>query len=491
MKFALKYIQDYGVESLIADPSDLIEWKQRRAEDYLTKIDFSEIEADIIAALYEYRFIAADTLISAINKETSDVARSLRRLEEYCCIERRGAYYYISAPIREAIRRDKRFTRAPKWFASLNTIICQIADEYKNDEAVRIPVLESAVIAAAALGDRAPSYLSALILPSHLLRIARDCYDRKRWRDCLDFCKRAFLLQRRMTTEGQIELLRLWGLSAIRLSEQNELHFVNLELAKHASRVAERVSHFLKGFDARVRGYLDEAEKRFTLAWRISPNNQHVNRELASLYCKQRRYTEAEAHARSAYKLAPTNPFLIDILLETIIGKQSQGLEVDHEERTELFRELRKYGDAPGSAHYQIRTAQHLVKQKDYPEALKCLAQAIARTDNLLTPYFLRADVYLAMGSVGEAEKDLKRINQLLQEAGGYSEGEEAQLHELEVRVLIEKKQYQAAKDKITLSAFLPANVAKRLSKQLARTIGFEPAAATPLLRTWAKNYKD
>ena len=56
-KLALSAIKNYGLESFIADPSYLIAWKRRRAEDFLSRIDFIDVEADIMALLYDYRFL--------------------------------------------------------------------------------------------------------------------------------------------------------------------------------------------------------------------------------------------------------------------------------------------------------------------------------------------------------------------------------------------------------------------------------------------------
>jgi hypothetical protein len=37
VRFAIKYIETYGISSILYDPSELIEWKRRRAEDFLAR----------------------------------------------------------------------------------------------------------------------------------------------------------------------------------------------------------------------------------------------------------------------------------------------------------------------------------------------------------------------------------------------------------------------------------------------------------------------
>ena len=62
VRFATNFIKAYGIKSLIADPSELIEWKRLRAEDFLSRIEFTSGETEILAVLNEYRFVAIEML---------------------------------------------------------------------------------------------------------------------------------------------------------------------------------------------------------------------------------------------------------------------------------------------------------------------------------------------------------------------------------------------------------------------------------------------
>ena len=175
VRFATKAIESYGLSSFLADPHDLIEWKVRRGEDFLKHIEFTQIECDLIAALAEYRFLPLELFSTVLNASLADVARSLRKLEEFCCVERRENYFQLSSPLRDAIRRDKRFDRSDKWRQAIGLAICNSLADYKSDEHVPISLIERAVVASIR-GTAAPKSISLLILPSHLLTIARDHY---------------------------------------------------------------------------------------------------------------------------------------------------------------------------------------------------------------------------------------------------------------------------------------------------------------------------
>jgi post-segregation antitoxin (ccd killing protein) len=320
VKFAVRAIQSYGINLFIADPRDLIEWKIKRAEDFLKLIEFNETETDLIAATAEYRYLPLELLRTILKKDLEEIATALRRLEDHCCIERRDHYYQVSAPIREAVRRDRRFEKKDHWKKEVAEAISAAIAEYKNEEQMPITLLESAS-AARFRGAAVPAFVSNLILPSHLLMIARDCYDRRKWADCLDFCDQALAMRNRLTTDGQVEALRLSGLSTIRLGR--DVSAIVRSLEAYTTRSAKRNRLFIEGFGLRNRHRLDEAEMKFLEAYALSTNNVHINRELAALYCKQGRYNEAEGYARAAYRQFPTNVYLIDIMAETLLESVS------------------------------------------------------------------------------------------------------------------------------------------------------------------------
>lgn len=488
VRFAIVYIENYGIDSLINDPSELIEWKRRRAEDFLRKVEFSDGEAEIIAALLEYRFISTAALISVLDLERALMAAALRKLEDFCCIERREGYYHISSPIREAVRRDARFQKSDEWKKNLSLRICDLIGDYKDDDHVPVSLLESATVAAARSAS-GPLFLTNLVLPSHLLRIARDHYDNGQRRLCIEFCERAYAMKGRLTPDGEVEVLRLWGLSAIRLNDLPVYNDVIVKLRAKATKLARRIAFFTEGFFYRTRGDLDNAESKFLEAWKLDSYNESINRELAKLYCKQRRYNEAESYARAAYQIAPTNPYIIDIMTEMLLGKMQHDLYVDTAEVNKLLGELKIYGDAPGSSFYLMRLAHSYLRNHELRLALNTINRAVERTPALLPAYFLRADILLALQDIAAAEADLTEIGRLLEKQGGFSEGDEAQVQELTVRILMEKQQLTAARRVIETSAFLPKSVQNRLSGQLARLVGFMPHLADSGLQEWAKKY--
>jgi tetratricopeptide (TPR) repeat protein len=485
VRFAAAFVHDYGLEALIADPSDLVDWKRKRAEDFLATMRFTEREGDILAALSEYRYLATEMIFAILDGDASEGMRSLRQLQEFSCVEQREGYCHIAPPIRDAVRRDPRFDRSDGWKQQLGRRICDAIADYKTEDRISIAILDSATLAVAR-GNKAPAFIWHLILPSHLLRIARDYYDRGKRADCIQFCERAWASKERLPYEAQLEVLRLWGLSTVRVGDEEAYGRVLDLFEGYTGRTAERLRLFVEGFYFRRHKQLDEAEKKFVAAWRISKQNQSVNRELANLLCKQRRYSEAEIYARDAYEQAPTNPFLIDVMAETLIGKDQQGMIIDRGELRRVMIDLERYGDAPGSSFFLVRKAQSQLSNGDFRGALETSDRAVDRTPGLVNAYFIRADARIALNDLVGADRDVTEINKLLDNAGGFSEGDEARVQELEIRVMIEKGLLRQAKEKIDRSAWIPRKVAERLRDLIAKAVNFDPSRVDGELKKWA-----
>lgn len=487
VKLAIKAIESYGLHSFIADPSLLLEWKRRRAEDFLSQVNFNKTQLDILCLLVEFEYLPFDFIKENVLSDLPIISEALRILEDLCCIERRGALYTVSALVQQGARRDKRFKKSDKWRSAIGLKIVNQVSQYRNEDSVSISVLETGA-KAAIMSGKYSGIAAAFILPSHLLSLAREAYDdENRRKECLELCKKAYELRSRLSTDGNIELLRLRGLAAIRLGLVDELEFALTELNKLASnRTAKRHSLFLQGFKARIKKRYDEAEDFFIKAHRLAKRNLSINRELASLYRHQGEFVEAERYAQIAYGVDPTNPFVIDVLLESLLGKASQELPVDQEEIARLFEELKTYGDVPGSSFYQARRAQELYRKRQKKEALAAADAAIARTPDFLPCYFLRADIRLALLDTRGAKDDFKKINEILERRGGFSEDDESRTDELEIKILVEEKKYRQAKDKLDLSQFMPNRIKRRLSRIIAKAISFDSTGIDADTKRWA-----
>jgi tetratricopeptide (TPR) repeat protein len=452
-------------------------------------VAFDEVEKEIVATLIDYRYLATDAVLAISEANPEKTMEGLRNLQDFCVVEFRDGFFHLAAPIREAARRDARFLREAGWHRVTAKKIVDAVNEYSADDQLPINLVQTATMAAIR-GVDAPEFIRALVLPSHLLIVAREHYDNDRRLQCIDACKQAYDIKAQLTSDAEVETLRLWALSAVRLGDAEEYDLAHSHLRLRNDATATRVRLFIEGFKARLEGRPDLAEEKFLAASKFTEKNASINREIAKLYCGQRRYVEAERYARQAYAAAPTNPYILDILLETLLGKLSQGLRVDDAEVGKVTEALRTYGNHPGFSFFTNREAQRLINARRYPDAILAAEAGIAKTPNLPPPYFLKAEAELKANRLPDAAKTIASIKTLLDRVGG-SNGEISHLAETEASLLIEQNQFSAAKNKIDQDRRISSKGSTRLSGILARSVAFSPQNATPELRHWAKSYRD
>ncbi len=489
IRFAVGLAANYGVEPFLKDPGQFIAWRDKRGEDFIREIAFDELEEDIVAYLIDYKYLATDAIVDLVDGGVEQTIESLRNLQDFCCVEFRDGMFHLAAPIRESARRDDRFTRSDDWRRSAANTISEHISLYEPEDEIPLNLLETATMASIR-SDDSPDYVRALVLPSHLLIVAREHYDNKRRELCISLAKQAYDLKVNMTADAQIEALRLWALSAARIKDAKEYAQAMKLLKSKGSKTAVRVAAFVSGFKARLDNRDDEAEAHFIEAWNLSPTNASINRELAKIYCGQKNYVEAEQYARQAYSVAPTNPYLLDIMLEVLLGKQATGLDVSINEIRDVQAALKVHGNEPGLSFFPVREAQKYLNNREYSMAISLANQAIEMTPDLIAPYFIKIEAQTRSGMpLTHAEKTIKDLRGII-ESIGTSEGERARLDEAEIQINIERKQYVVAKKSIDESYQMPERIRMRLYQGLAKAVSFNSSSATPEIVNWAKSYR-
>lgn len=495
VRFAVEYAKQYGLEMLIRDKSDLVQFIVNRATDLLKKVKFSDpLSEKILVLLSDYRILDIDTMIPFINTEDSGIVIILRNLEEKAVIERLGKYYRIAPYLREALSRHFHTYHA-EWRREVAGKMAEVANEFKDENDMPLAVLDAGIIANLKLDPQRASsgWLAEFILPSHLLRVARDAYNNRTHAITVEFCREALKKSHIMTTDAQIEAYRLLALSLARLAKENEFWNTLDRLKEFDTVVAKRNVSFLKGFWFRYSGQPDRAEQEFLKAYELDPDNFHVLRELATTLAHQGRFPEAEAYARAALKIVPTNPFIIDCLCEIIIGRASKPSELErNNEFHQLMEDLKWYGELEGRAFYENRNAAYFFKLGKGDEALRYADEAVAKTSWRFSAFVTRAKIRLGLGrEIDQVPDDIKQLRYLEADARtGEGKAGQFRIDEIEVRYKMRLCDYRGAWELLQRYRKMPQYLRVRLNIELAEVVR-NTKLDDPELKAWAESYGD
>ena len=482
--FIAAYVASEGLDIALSDPTEILEQNYERGLDFLRRIPFSDLQIEIVAVLKEYRFCDLEFMAAALDKSSLELAESVRNLEDHCVVERRDRMLNIAQPLRDGLRRDARFRKSDEWHTEVGRRVVESLAGFETEESVPLSLIDSAIPEMIRQGHTG-QLLSNLILPSHFLRLGRSYYDRKRWSDAAEFCRKALEGQSQLTTDAKTEAYRLLGLALARIDpDLDEIGEVVSNLRSYLSQTAKRVAYFIEGFQGRRRGDYDVAESCYRAAAAIEPRNYHIGRELSFVLCQMGRYPEAEPFARIAYRKAPDNPYILDVLIESIEGKSKQGMSVDSRELQTLYSELEAVCKVGKTEFFNIRYAKRIANEgPNSPEAANRLSDTVARAvdEEKIEALCVRALINIKQSAFKLARNDIRELSRLGSEARRRGDV-------LEVECLIAEGIFEEAKQILDVRFGKSRRVAETLQVKLARAIAFSPAGVGPALRSWAKS---
>ena len=411
-------------------------------------------------------------------------------MQEWQCVEFSNGLYSISLPILDACQRTQSFHLSAQHKARSAEIIVGFIEEYKDEDDVPIALIEPAIAASLRAGNTgATSQLRQLLLPSHFLTIAREAYNGSSYEVCLNFTEEALKQSHRMSKTALIEAYRLLGMCAARKGYPAKFDTAVRNLGKFRDRNSKKIELFLRGFQCRISGDLLAAESYYLMCFDKDENNFAVCRELAQVYLSLKRYSEASTYARTAYRYAPTNPYIIDIVLSVRLGLEEDPKSLlDDREFVALMNDLERYSKDEGTSFYYGKKAQVQMRLGYLKDALAYADLAVDAARKQVLPYLIRARIHAKRGNTQAATRDIETMRSLVHSP----ELEEGNLYiietyEMEFELHINKKEYRQAHNMIErVEGRIPRHLSNYLKKMLAFAIVYDHSFHERELREWA-----
>ena len=405
---------DRGLEPFLASPGDFIEWKHRQSSEYLKKINFEKEELAILGLLKLIPELDFAPIVAALEIDAGIASEALSRLLNLHVVESLGDRFIVSPALRVAVERDTR-TRLPAQLQTkaIQTVARSLSIRLEEGTAP-VALVDAAVLSALESGESMSELTAAFLLPSHYVWIAKRHYDQKNWEESIRFAREALRGSSRLSSNGFVAACRYICLSAARLgqTETFEESIAKLERVARDDWARSNVG-FLKGFNFRLKGNLPRAETSFRESYALSPGNLAAAREIAAICLARGNLDEAELFAREAHSHASSNPYIIDILISTLIKKHGRSAK-NISEINDLFDMLEKVGEEGGRSFFTTRKAEFEHLWGNNKEALRLVAQAVNKTETLFEPRRIMAEVYLKDGNKVKALETINVMREMV-----------------------------------------------------------------------------
>lgn len=492
IEVAARYSAEVGIARINIDRAEFINLIRQRANALIEKISLTDDQQRLLALFREYEYLSADDLLTVVEKKDDEIHANVGYLQDHGILEKDGSYLRLAPYLIDAVSRHQWTAPDIKNFIeSARTRFLDRVLTLETNDFIEISAVDHAISSALRSGKELSNpILVGSLLPSHMLRVAREFYDSQEYDRAAELCQRALSRNHALTREAQIEALRLRALALSRRGRTEEFFLCLQQLEKFHERVAKRNLSFLKGFKARWDGKPDQAESFYREAYKLGGNqNFHVLRELAQLLASRGGFKEAEEYARAALRIAPRNAYVIDNLLEILIEREKENSAYlsSSREIVDLFALLEESAKLEGRSFFESRKAHFYATLKNIDDALEWANRAIEVQPHFVPVYLTRARILIGAGKYPLAMEDLKKVQRMLSDGGAAGDKRYVfELQRLKVKVLTGQAEFKGAREAIERAADMPESVRTSLSKELAQSIAFSKEVVDVSLKEWA-----
>jgi tetratricopeptide (TPR) repeat protein len=410
----IEEVSEVGVNAFLASPSSFIDWKHRQSSEYVSKIEFTDTDIEILALLRSVPELDFDAIVEALEAEAQAISDSLSRLLSFHIVDGSGDKFNVSPAVLVAIERDKRIRMGRSAEQKAMRSIAKSLSVRIEEGTVSVSLVDTAILASLDAGEEMSGLAAAFLLPSHYVWIAKRFYDQRAWERSIRFAQEGLKGANRLSLEGVVAACRYICLASARTG--NVVAFdegiIKLKMLNGNDWVKSNIA-FLEGFNARLKGRLPAAEKLFRDSYDLSPGNISAARELAAICLARDNLDEAEKFAREAFSHAQRNPYVVDILLAVLVKKHGRNAK-RVTEIEDMFDILSKVGEEGGKSFYTTRRAEFEHLWGNNKEALRLIEVAIKKTPTLFEPQRIYAEILLKDGNKTRALSVLDNMKDMV-----------------------------------------------------------------------------
>lgn len=265
-----------------------------------------------VVAFFGETFILSYAEIATISAKWSDFDEAVSQLLDAGFLVQLNSSYQLAPYIQRYAANlvDRYFLE----LADSRKALFEFSDIEDENAFVSTQLLDARIVEHFTSGTVLPGYMSNLVMPAQQLKAARREYDASRYKQSLQLSKEAYGQTSKLSENGRIESWRLIGLSAIRIPSDDDFEFFLSECDKIPNTERRNaIFFFAKGLKARLQGDLREALPNFERIVDAGMADAHCLREVAYIYAFDGRYELASQRIVEARRLAPSNPYIIDI----------------------------------------------------------------------------------------------------------------------------------------------------------------------------------
>jgi tetratricopeptide (TPR) repeat protein len=469
--------------------NDAREVGRERATAFIQGASISDNGARLLGVLNNYFNVPAEFVDALFNTFEEGLAASAELLDQHLIVDGNGIYS-VSPPLADAIARDERFRLGNNAAVEIARIFARVFDEYRDENAIPVGLIDAGSIAAIENGSAASSWASQFVLPSHYIYLARRSYDRRDYDRSIEFCESAIGYRGSLTTNAYIYACRTLGMSAARRGKDELVTRAVGLLNGTKERLAQVYASYVLGFNDRLLGRFGDAQSHYEDALKTLKNEVSLLRELALVSLLQREVWQAIGYGERALDHAQTSPYILDIVARARIlaAKDRHALQYDFEIK-DILRRLENACAGKDISLFDLREAEYRLALDEKEVAMSAVEEAVRKTPDLAAPYLMRARIHLAAGRTSKARVDRDRAKELTRTARGRHRYFDSEILRVELEIATKGRKWSEA---VALYEQMPQFRQRDQSefhRKIAVGIDSDRTSLPPYVRKFAADY--
>ena len=473
IQIAAALAAEYGSARLKTQRPDFLEAIRQQARSLIEGISFDSEQENILALFREYEYLSAEDIFVAIGTvDEIELSKTLSYLTDHGILENEGPYIRMAPYLLDTLSRYNWSEETRKFIIECRDRLLERVNNISIDDYASISTIDAWVLSSLRQETTTENLILArCLLPSHLLRVSREFYDRKDFFRTIELAQKALHGSNKLSSEAQVESLRLICLSSVRLGQDKTLYSSLDKLTSYGHTSALRTAAFIRGFKARYDGNIDIAEREYRQAFEFDgKKNFHILRELAQILKIKEEFADAEEFSRAAQNIAGRNPFILDTLLEIIIerNKDNQKFLRDDKELHALFEVLKEAAHREQRSFYESRLAHYYSCLHDPSEAEKWAMEAEKITPSHVPVLLTLAKIQINSNNTFDADKTLNKVQKIVIGAGKNADRRNvAELDKLRILLLTQSGDFSGARAALQRARALPQKIQETLMKKI------------------------
>ena len=385
VEIAANEINRYGIDFIIANPRILLRYNSGAFDNYLEDVVEKKDEY-LLKLLNNFGGLNLTVIMSLIDEPLESVYRLVDL--SVISVSNESKIYYVSNPISSAIgEKFGIFTRQ-----DYKKIALILKEKYKTNDIIpdirTLDVMIFSILRAEM--DKELEEFQSLILPSDLLKSAKNAYHYKDWATARNLFGQLLKLD-----SDNISAVEFMIRSKIRLNENTDEDFIRLKrLSKEKYTVVLAFKKMKETkFDAAIELYEEVRSKGYT-----PPS---IYRDLGECYYQTDQPDKVQSILNEGLiKTKFKNRFMLDLAAKNAI-KQDKFTEA------ESYIDYLEKVDNQGSVMH--RKASLKLKEGNLREAEKYASLAVQEPNSRSEFFFLLANIYINLGELEKADSVLKK----------------------------------------------------------------------------------